>query len=331
MILVGSWAEALFFLVAIYAPGIQLAQCLSSPPPVETRDSPVAIPPPLVVPPIPTKPKPAVALSRRDAIASGATRILATAATAAASIVGDPSPSRAAESGVLLSASSSPLIIEGPPERQALLRALASKASDEEVKRLIAELEPLDPSKSNSATSPELDGTWELIYSVGAEAFSPLLQLPSPIRPSSLQLIGADSAREVGEGRVAQVLNFPIVPLSFLLSSGLVPAASGGGNVLEIQPPFRFEAVWDDATLRRPGRLSRGVAKGGARWKLVDSGSDADFRALNARDEDAQAAGRNMYKQRYLDITGDPGDLRVSEIISGDPVIVGAVFIHRRL
>ena len=130
---------------------------------------------------------------------------------------------------------------------------------------------------------------------------------------------------------MAQVLNFPVVPFSLLLSSGLVPAASGGGNVLEIQPPFRFEAVWNDATLRRPGRLSKGVAKGGARWKLVDSGSDADFRALNARDEDAQAAGRNMYKQRYLDNTGEPGDLRVSEIISGDPVIVGVVFIHRRL
>lgn len=320
-----TWTETLLFLVAIYALGIQPAYSLSSPPPVQTSDPPIAIPPPL-----PPTAKPTQPLSRRDAIASGATRILATAATAA-SLVGDPSPSLAAESGILLSASSSPLIIDGPPERQALLRALASKASDEEVKRLIAELEPLDPSKSNSATSSKLEGTWELIYSVGAEAFSPLLQLPSPIRPSSLQLIGADSAREVGEGRVAQVLNFPIVPLSFLLSSGLVPAASGGGNVLEIQPPFRFEAVWNDATLRRPGRLSKGVAKGGTRWKLVDSGSDADFRALNARDEDAQAAGRNMYKQRYLDVTGEPGDLRLSEIISGDPVIVGAVFIHRRL
>jgi len=318
-----SWPQAFLLLVAGCAPGIQLAQGLSSSPSAELRDRPMPMP----LPP-PTQPQPA--LSRRDAITSGASRILATATTAA-SMVGTPYPSHAAESGMLLSASSSPLIIEGSPQRQALLRAVASEAPDEEVIRLIAELEPLDPSKSNSATSPELDGTWELIYSVGAEAFSPLLQLPPPIRPTSLQLLGADSAREVGEGRVAQVLNFPTIPFSLVLSSGVVPAASGGGNVLEIQPPFRLEAVWDDATLRRPGRLSKGMAKGGVRWKLVDSGSDADFRALNARDEDAQAAGRNMYKQRYLDVAGETGDLRVSEIVSGDPVIVGAIFIHRRL
>ena len=117
--------------------------------------------------------------------------------------------------------------------------------------------------------------------------------------------------------------------MSFLLSSGIVPVASG--NVLEIQPPFRLEVVWSDDTLRRPGRLAKGLARGGARWKLVDSGSDADFRALNARDEEAQAAGRNMYEISYLDTTGQAGDVRISRVVAGDPVIVGALFIHKRL
>ena len=277
------------------------------------------MPPPPVEPPQPTQPSSPSSMSRRDAITSGASKMLAFVATAAPVVV--PTPS-CAEAGS----------VEGSPERQALLRAIASMAPDEEVIRLISKLEPLDPSRSKAATAAELDGTWELIYSLNASAFSPLLNLPRPIRPTSLQLIGEDAAREVGDGRIAQVLNFPPpFPLpSLVLSSGIVPVA-GSGNVLEIQPPFRLELVWSDDTLRRPGRLAKGLARGGARWKLVDSGSDADFRALNARDEEAQAAGRNMYEISYLDTSGKAGDIRISSITSGDPVIVGALFIHKRL
>jgi len=271
--------------------------------------------PPPPVEPQPTQPASPSFLSRRDAIASGASKMLAFVATAASVVV--PTPS-CAEAGS----------VEGSPERQALLRAIASMAPDEEVIRLISKLEPLDPSRSKAATAAELDGTWELVYSLNASAFSPLLNLPRPIRPTSLQLIGDDAAREVGgQGRIVQKLAFPF--LSLVLSSGIVPVASG--NVLEIQPPFRLEVVWSDDTLRRPGRLAKGLARGGARWKLVDSGSDADFRALNARDEEAQAAGRNMYEISYLDTTGQAGDVRISRVVAGDPVIVGALFIHKRL
>lgn len=272
------------------------------------------MPPPPVVPQ-PKQPASPSFLSRRDAITSGASKMLAFVATAASVVV--PTPS-CAEAGS----------VEGSPERQALLRAIASMAPDEEVIRLISKLEPLDPSRSKAATAAELDGTWELVYSLNASAFSPLLNLPRPIRPTSLQLIGDDAAREVGgQGRIVQKLAFPF--LSLVLSSGIVPVASG--NVLEIQPPFRLEVVWSDDTLRRPGRLAKGLARGGARWKLVDSGSDADFRALNARDEEAQAAGRNMYEISYLDTTGQAGDVRISRVVAGDPVIVGALFIHKRL
>jgi len=271
--------------------------------------------PPPPVEPQPTQPASPSFLSRRDAIASGASKMLAFVATAASVVV--PTPS-CAEAGS----------VEGSPERQALLRAIASMAPDEEVIRLISKLEPLDPSRSKAATAAELDGTWELVYSLNASAFSPLLNLPRPIRPTRLQLIWDDAAREVGgQGRIVQKLAFPF--LSLVLSSGIVPVASG--NVLEIQPPFRLEVVWSDDTLRRPGRLAKGLARGGARWKLVDSGSDADFRALNARDEEAQAAGRNMYEISYLDTTGQAGDVRISRVVAGDPVIVGALFIHKRL
>jgi hypothetical protein len=39
----------------------------------------------------------------------------------------------------------------------------------------------------------------------------------------------------------------------------------------------------------------------------------------------------NRYAQVYLDTSGVSGDLRVSTIVAGDPVIVGAVFVHIRL
>mmetsp|Transcript_32308 Transcript_32308/g.96890 ORF Transcript_32308/g.96890 Transcript_32308/m.96890 type:complete len:301 (-) Transcript_32308:114-1016(-) len=254
-------------------------------------------------------------LSRRDALISGATAAAATAAAVFA-------PSQARADAVTFP-------IEGSPERQSLLNAIASGSSDAILVDLIAQLEPLDPSKGNGAAAPEIGGTWELIYSVNAEAFSPLLTLPKPIRPTSLQLLGDDAAREVGDRRVAQVLNFPFVPLSLLLSSGAVPVEDKL-TTLEIFPPFRLEVVWGDDSLRKAGRFAQG-GKGGSRVQMVESGSDADFRSLNARDEEAQAAGRNMYKQRYLEVTGQPGDLRISEVVAGDPVIVGALFVHRRL
>ena len=233
-------------------------------------------------------------LSRRDILFKGA----AVTATAAISFIPRQEAWAVADTDFLAIDANT-----GPPERQNLLSKLG-KVSDDEMENLISKLEPLDPSKGRGATLDELGGRWELIYSVNAEAFSPLLNLPKPIRPTSLQLLGDDAAQTVGKGRVAQVLNFPIVPLSLILSSGAVPVNSDS-TTLEIFPPFRLEASF-----------------AGSKIQLVESGSDADFRALNARDEDAQAAGRNMYKQRYLETTGKKGDLRISEVVSGDPVIV---------
>ena len=191
-----------------------------------------------------------------------------------------------------------------PKERLDLLNAINRKASDDEVMQAISNIELIDPSNGKAATSEFLGGEWELIYSVNAESFSPLLNLPKPIRPSSFQLLGDSAKPVVGDGRIAQLLNFPIIPLSIILSSGAVPYEKDS-SVLEIFPPFRLEAKL-----------------GGSNVQLVESGSDADFRALNARSQEAQEAGRNLYKQRYLENTGKRGDLRISEVIAGDPVLV---------
>jgi hypothetical protein len=64
---------------------------------------------------------------------------------------------------------------------------------------------------------------------------------------------------------------------------------------------------------------------------LVETaGSDAEFRKWNARTSEAQAAPKNRYQQLYLERQGQ-GSLRISTITAGDPVIVGAVFVHEKL
>lgn len=158
----------------------------------------------------------------------------------------------------------------------------------------------------------KIDGQWRLIWSVGDENFSPLLQLPGILKPKSFQYAGSEAASIVGEGRIGQMLTGGILGgTKTWLSSGIVPLSD---DLLEIRPPFRLEIE----TL------------GGIRQTVVEAGSDADFRAANARTQEAQQAPPNLYRQLYLEDNG-PGSLRVSKIVEGDPVIVGAILIHRKL
>jgi hypothetical protein len=234
----------------------------------------------------------------------------ASAAVGAAVIVGTASPANAASTTTTTTTVT---------DRHQLLAAIARQASDEEIIGLIQNLE--DPSKGRAAFLPDrLDGAWELIWSYGAESFSPLLTLPPPFRPESYQYLGRTAAAEVGEGRIAQGLTGGILlgatQQQLWLSSGATPDPDDP-SVLVIQPPFRLQ--WG-------GRYQSGRPK----LTLVDSGSDADFRQVNARSVEAQTAGPNLYRQLYVEDAG-PGSLRVSTVIAGDPVIVGEIFVHRKL
>jgi len=175
-------------------------------------------------------------------------------------------------------------------------------------------------SKGRGAAEPDLGGEWKLIWSYGAEAFSPLLTLPKPFRPESLQYLGDVATSEVGEGRVAQGLTggvlFPGTGLQLWLSSGAV-VAEDDPSVLVIKPPFRLQ-------------LGGQVRSGTKKKTVVEGGSDADFRSQNARTVEAQEAPPNRYKQMYLE-GGGSGALRVSTITDGDPVIVGATFVHQKI
>ena len=104
------------------------------------------------------------------------------------------------------------------------------------------------------------------------------------------------------------------------LSSGALPK-NDNPSILEIYPPFRFQ-------------LGKVPGNGGQREKtkrtIVESQSDAEFRAANARSMEAQLAPRNEYEQLYLENYG-PGSIRISVIAKGDPVIVGDMFVHQKI
>lgn len=116
--------------------------------------------------------------------------------------------------------------------------------------------------------------------------------------------------------------SLPCAPCPYLTTSTLAAATTDAHNdgigTLHRWPleQFRFELGTADP------RSSKST--------IVEAGSDAEFRALNARSSEAQAAPKNRYLQEYLETTG-PGALRISRIISGDPVIVGAIFVHQLL
>jgi hypothetical protein len=191
--------------------------------------------------------------------------------------------------------------------------------TEKDVLALIDELVQYDPTKGKGATyESDLNGEWKLLWSAKAEAFSPLLKLPPPFTPMSYQYLGDAAASEVGSGRVAQGLTGGALLRSnqLWLSSGVRPSIDDP-SVLEILPPFRFE-------------LGGPYQSGRPKKQIVEAGSDAEFRKYNARTVEAQAAPKNSYKQLYLEQIGK-GSIRISTITEGDPVIVGAIFIHEKM
>ncbi|KAG7368183.1 hypothetical protein IV203_030926 [Nitzschia inconspicua] len=189
--------------------------------------------------------------------------------------------------------------------RSQLLNLIDSnKATEGDILTAIEKLVPYDPSKKAAATlDDELDGEWKLLWSAKAEAFSPLLKLPPPLKPISYQYLGKTAAGEVGTSRIAQGLTGGILGMSQLWLSSGSKVAPDDPSILEIFPPFRLE---------------------------LNAGSDAEFRKLNGRTAEAQAAPKNRYQQLYLERNGK-GSLRISTIADGDPAIVGAIFVHEKL
>ena len=95
-------------------------------------------------------------------------------------------------------------------DRETLFQAIRSSRTDDEVLQAIQQLDSAQPTPrstpSTSTLENDLDGEWKLLWSIGAESFSPLLQLPKPLKPESYQYFGRSAALEVGDNRVVQGL-----------------------------------------------------------------------------------------------------------------------------
>jgi hypothetical protein len=202
--------------------------------------------------------------------------------------------------------------------RDDLLSAITANRPETEIIDIIVNLK--DPANGRAAANADasLDGQWELIWSVRADAFSPLLKLPKPFKPESYQYIGAAAASEVGEGRLSQGLTGGILGTKQLwLSSGAI-VDSADPSTLLILPPFRLELG---------GRVGTQEPK----QTLGESGSYFLPRPGDAENADFQKNQyQNRYQQVYLENSGK-GSLRISTITSGDPTIVGAMFVHQKL
>ena len=202
--------------------------------------------------------------------------------------------------------------------RKKLMELIQQDKDEETIMAAINDLVSFDPSKRRGAAlSEDLDGEWRLLWSAKAEAFSPLLTLPSPLKPDSFQYLGKAASAEVGPDRVAQGLTGGILGRNQLWLSSGVRTSPSDDSILEILPPFRFELGGRFQT-NKPKKL------------IVEGGSDAEFRKQNARTQEAQEAPLNSYQQLYLELEGT-GSLRISTITEGDPVIVGAIFVHQKM
>jgi hypothetical protein len=204
--------------------------------------------------------------------------------------------------------------------RSYLLDSISSHNSEKEVMGAIEKLLPFDPAQGRGATmelANDLDGEWRLLWSAKADAFSPLLKLPKPLKPDSYQYLGSPAAIEVGQAKVAQGLTGGILgPIQLWLSSGITPSMQDP-SILNILPPFKFQVG---------GRYLSGTPK----ITIVEADSDAEFRQVNARTQEAQEAPKNAYQQLYVERNGK-GSIRISTVANGDPVIVGAIFVHQKL
>lgn len=186
--------------------------------------------------------------------------------------------------------------------RMALLRAIDAGVGVEEA---VEALVPFDPAEGRGARVAELSGTWRLLWSSSEAEVSRVLRvLPGPLLPTSMQLIGD---RNIGDGRAANVLDFFGGVARMELSSSAVPSSSDQSSIV-IGPPFRL------ALLAGGLRLPLGAEE--------DELSDTTPLLGNQQ---------SIFRQRYLEMSGAPGDLRISRVVSGDPAVVGSAFVHQRL
>ncbi|CAK0783265.1 hypothetical protein CVIRNUC_006464 [Coccomyxa viridis] len=184
--------------------------------------------------------------------------------------------------------------------RQALLDAINGKKGDEEVIGLLRELAKQNPT-SSPAKSETIFGKWNLLWASENAEVSRVLKLPIPAK--STQLLGKDFVGE--EGRGANLIDIGNGVVVVRLTSSAVPDEKDDTTVV-IGPPFYLSAKLAGKELP-----IQDTQPGGGRKSIL--GNEL-----------------NYFRQLYVENSGRPGDLRVSEVYAGDPAVKGSIFVHQR-
>jgi hypothetical protein len=186
--------------------------------------------------------------------------------------------------------------------RQRLLSAIAAKKGDDGVIAALREL-----AKTNPTPAPNkgdvLFGKWKLLWASDNSEVS-IATRRLPLNAKSVQLVGQKGGVE--EGRAANLIQLFGGAVTVKLSSAAVPDKESDDTIL-IGPPFYLELKLGGLTIP-----IQNTQKEGERKSLL-------------------GAEQNYYVQLYVEDTGKPGDLRISEVRLGDPAAKGSIFVHERL
>lgn len=194
--------------------------------------------------------------------------------------------------------------------RQQLLDCIAAGGDFEEVESAIELLLPFNP-VPDPVERGTLQGNWKLLWSSQtAEVTKATKNLPLPF--TSMQLIGpkggeGEPGGNLPEGRAANIIKVLGGAVTLKLSSAAVPSESEKDAVI-IGPPFRLE--------------------------LLLGGKSIPLQAEETTESDTSSIlgnQLNTFSQLYVEGSGQPGDLRVSKVTKGDPVVINSTFVHVRM
>ncbi|KAK9815808.1 hypothetical protein WJX72_009896 [[Myrmecia] bisecta] len=183
--------------------------------------------------------------------------------------------------------------------RQQLLDAIAANKGVEEALRQLASYNPT----SKPALSPQLKGKWKLLWASDNSEVS-IATRKLPIKGESYQYVGVEGGEKAD--RAANTIRLLGGAVQVYLSAAAVPDKESPDTVF-IEPPFYLELKLGGLTIP-----IQNTQPGGERKQIL-------------------GAERNSYKQLYLEASGKPGDLRISEVTFGDPSAQGSVFVHQRI
>lgn len=186
--------------------------------------------------------------------------------------------------------------------REQLLSAIKENKSDEEVEKALRALSDQNPTRA-PAKSDKLFGKWKLLWASSNSEVAKATRR-NPLPSYSEQLVGEPGGEK--KDRAANLINIGNGAVQVYLSSNAVQDPKSDDTIL-IGPPFYLE-----------------LKLGGFKLPIQNTQKEGERKSL-------LGAEQNYYKQLYLESSGNPGDLRISEVTFGDPAAQGSIFVHERI